>query len=474
MNPPITSKQKKILAGLLALSPTPQETLNYDGLTGYLFGVAITPDTIPPSEWIAPIFGGKRPVHRHSMEHRQEKMDCLMQAHKAFLDAALAGTLHFPFNIMALKQAEYDAVFSWVYGLNVALSMRPDIWDPEQSPELPEDQAYELMSSLMIIDGLLDPEIGTAYFEALSADILREAFGDTEADEEEIASRRLTILLASLPIAVETLLEFSRFMNTRRIEGASRKSNLIPLHRSGKAHDVTRCRNSNEKTCGHQAEGQLSIFPTENKPSSKKGQIIRGRFPGPIKHIPDPALVYQFKVSLVGIRPLIWRRIQVPGTASLADLHTIIQICMGWKDSHQHHFDIDDELYVQPSEEDHRPVNIRHDERSITLESLGARLHPSFLYVYDMGDYWEHQIELEKKLPPMDNAGRPKLLTGRRSCPPEDCGGVPSYLEQLKILNEPDHPDFKATLSQFGPGFRPDNFDKEDILRINERLRHLL
>lgn len=461
MKPPITAKQKKILVRLLALSPDPREAFDYDELTGYLFGIAITPDIILPSEWVAPIFGEEQPLY-DAQAQLQEGFGCLMEVYNTFIDASHAGTLRFPFNIMALKPAEYDAVFSWVSGLSVALSLRPDIWELEESPELPEDMAYALMSSLMIIDGLLDPEISAAYFDTLPADILREAFGDTAANEEELASRQLTILLASLPMAVEALQEFSRFMDNRRIAGMSRKSNLIPLHQPKTGSGAPGCCDSHQKQCCRR---------TEDRPPAKKGQVIRGRFPGTAKKSPAPGTVFQFKVSLVGARPQIWRRIQVPGTASLADLHAIIQICMGWNDCHLHHFDIDDELYAVPSEEEHWQEIRRHDERSVTLESLGARLQPSFLYVYDMGDYWEHQIELEKKIPPTEDACRPKLVTGRRACPPEDCGGISSYLEQVKILKKPNHPAYEATQSWFGPDFRPDAFDFDDIRKINEQLQ---
>ncbi len=461
MKPPITAKQKKLLVRLLALSPNPREAFDYDELTGYLFGIAITPDIILPSEWIGPIFGEEGPVYRTPAQ-MQEMLGCLMQVYAAFIDASHAGTLHFPFNIMALKPAEYDAVFSWVSGLSVALSLRPEIWELDDSPELPEDMAYALMSSLMIIDGLLDPEISAAYFDTLPADILREAFGDTATNEEELATRQLTILLASLPMAVETLQEFSRFMDSRRSAAGSRKSNLIQLRQPRTDDAPPGCCGSDQKQC---------CPPTEDRLPAKKGQVIRGRFPGTAKKSPAPGTVLQFRVSLVGARPQIWRRIQVPGAASLADFHAIIQICMGWKDCHLHHFDIDDELYALPSEEVHWQEIRRHDERSVTLESLGARLQPSFLYVYDMGDCWEHQIELEKRLPPTADTCRPRLLTGRRACPPEDCGGMPFYLEQMKILKKPNHPDYRATRSWFGPDFDPDAFDLDDIRRINDLLQ---
>jgi hypothetical protein len=48
--------------------------------------------------------------------------------------------------------------------------------------------------------------------------------------------------------------------------------------------------------------------------------------------------VLQFHVALRGISPKIWRRIELSGSHSLADLHRVIQICFGWSDEYQHRF----------------------------------------------------------------------------------------------------------------------------------------
>ena len=58
-----------------------------------------------------------------------------------------------------------------------------------------------------------------------------------------------------------------------------------------------------------------------------------------------PGEVFQLKVTLEGIRPPIWRRIQVRGEMSLFKLHKILQVVMGWQDYHLHQFSIEDECY---------------------------------------------------------------------------------------------------------------------------------
>ena len=472
MKPPVTARQKKLLTRLLALSSGPDDTFTYDELMGYLFGIAITPDVILPSEWMDQIFGEEKPIY-DSLAQTQEMLGGLMQVYNAFIDASQADTLRLPFNILALKPDQYDAVFAWVFGLNVALSLRPDIWEPEESSALPEDLAYEVMSSLMIIEGLIDPEVCTAYFEGLPGDILREAFGDLDAEEDDLPSRHLAILLASLPMAVETLQEYARLMNTRRLEQVSKKSNLVPL-RSAKPgrNDPCPCNSGKKyKKCCGQGGGIKADTPPIGEGSAKKGQVIRGRFPGPAKKPAATGPAYQLKVALVGAKPPIWRRILVPGTTSLDDLHVIIQTCMGWTDSHLHHFEISGELYAIPDEEDEWYPSEKRDERDFTLDTLELRLSPSFSYVYDMGDYWEHRITVEQRVPPAESPVCAVLLTGRRACPPEDCGGITGFLDSLEILDDPEHEEFQTTRTWFGAGFRPEKFDKEDIARINLRLQ---
>ena len=63
------------------------------------------------------------------------------------------------------------------------------------------------------------------------------------------------------------------------------------------------------------------------------------------------ALMYQIKVSLNGARPPIWRRLLVPGSLSLKDLHDVLQIAVGWTDSHLHQFVARGTLYGKPDPE---------------------------------------------------------------------------------------------------------------------------
>mgnify|MGYP001558251394 FL=1 len=129
----------------------------------------------------------------------------------------------------------------------------------------------------------------------------------------------------------------------------------------------------------------------------------------------------QFKLTLTGIRPPIWRRVLVPEGWLLSGLHDVIQAVMGWTDSHLHDFHWREERFgiPDPKFDEERMV----DERTVTLKELGLSIKDRLEYMYDFGDEWEHVLTLEKVLEAGEHQ-TPVCLKGARSCPPEDCGGA--------------------------------------------------
>jgi hypothetical protein len=114
------------------------------------------------------------------------------------------------------------------------------------------------------------------------------------------------------------------------------------------------------------------------------------------------APIYHLRVSLEGIETLIWRRLQVPGDASLGWLHAVIQVAMGWTNSHLHQFVLGKQLYSDPSFDlDEYEDNPRVlDENATTISEIAQRVRSAFVYEYDFGDSWDHRITLEKILDP--------------------------------------------------------------------------
>ena len=126
--------------------------------------------------------------------------------------------------------------------------------------------------------------------------------------------------------------------------------------------------------------------------------------------------VYQMTVTLKGIRPPIWRRVQVPGTLSLAAFHDVIQTVFGWTDSHLHQFHIGGASYGQPDDFDEA---IENESTATLAQAVGARTK-RFLYVYDFGDDWAHEVAVEKIVVGNSGSERPLCLRGKRHRPPED------------------------------------------------------
>ena len=166
--------------------------------------------------------------------------------------------------------------------------------------------------------------------------------------------------------------------------------------------------------------------------------------------------IISLKVTLRGVKPPVWRRLVVPGTMTLGDLHTAIQAAMGWHDSHLHAFDIGGEQFG-----DRLSVDDVADENRPTLNDLLRSSVVRFAYTYDFGDNWEHMIAFEKGGPAVEGESYPVCIAGKRNCPPEDCGGVWAYEELLAILADPAHPEYAERVEWIGEEFDPNDFDLE-------------
>ena len=146
-------------------------------------------------------------------------------------------------------------------------------------------------------------------------------------------------------------------------------------------------------------------------------------------------LVCQFKVTLEEIQPPIWRRLVVPAGITLAELHRVLQVVMGWTDSHMHQFHVGEARYGNLSPHFGEELDYE-DEAKITLAGV-ARKAKTFLYEYDFGDGWMHEIEIEKAQDLEGAMARAVCADGARACPPEDIGGPPGYEDFLAGLADP-------------------------------------
>lgn len=177
--------------------------------------------------------------------------------------------------------------------------------------------------------------------------------------------------------------------------------------------------------------------------------------------------IYRLKITLQYLEPPVWRRIEVPADVRLGRLHRIIQAAMGWTDSHLHAFRTVSGDYGVPDPD--FPDGTR-SERNVRLDKIAAA-GDTFIYEYDFGDGWEHEIQVEALEPADPAVHYPRCIAGEHACPPEDCGGPPGYAELVAILNDPGHEKYEEMRQWAGPYFDPWRFDLKETNEILWRLR---
>jgi hypothetical protein len=177
--------------------------------------------------------------------------------------------------------------------------------------------------------------------------------------------------------------------------------------------------------------------------------------------------ITQIKVTLKGIAPPIWRRLMVAHDITLGQLHDVIQIAMGWDDVHMHLFTIKGKNYGMPDDDGWSET---HDEEDATLNKVAPKVGDKFLYEYDFGDSWTHEILIEKHGPREPGTHYPTCVKGKRRGPPEDCGGVYGYAEFLEARADPAHPQHEEMQEWFEGEFDPGDFDLDAINRELKKL----
>jgi hypothetical protein len=136
--------------------------------------------------------------------------------------------------------------------------------------------------------------------------------------------------------------------------------------------------------------------------------------------------VYQLRVVLRAVSPLIWRRVLVRSDTTIADLHTTLQMVFGWTDEHLNRFVIHGREYGVSHD---GGIDFRDDPRHVHLADLGLRVGERFVYEYDFTDGWQHDLRIERVLPLDPMRRYPVCIGGRRGVPPEDSGGPWAFLE---------------------------------------------
>jgi hypothetical protein len=181
----------------------------------------------------------------------------------------------------------------------------------------------------------------------------------------------------------------------------------------------------------------------------------------------------QLKVSLLEIRPAIWRRLLVPATIKLPKLHDVLRLSFGWTNSHLHAFRLGEECYqvAYPDDwgEDFFGTSRPRDEAKFRLCDLLPAKDDSLVYEYDFGDSWLHEVLVEELRTGAADPGV-RCLDGARAGPPEDCGSIPGYENLVAAMADPTHPERRELLDWLGGPYDPEAFSLD---RLNRRLRRL-
>ncbi len=190
-------------------------------------------------------------------------------------------------------------------------------------------------------------------------------------------------------------------------------------------------------------------------------------------------VIYQLKITIIGISPPIWRRVLVPSGITFHRLHKIIQAAFGWQDYHLYNFKFSDAV-VEIPDEDYTPEELYgelkfYNAKRTKIESLLGEKHKNCIYTYDFGDNWRHEVAVEKILPPKKGQVYPVCVDGARHRPPEDVGGVSGYERFLSIINNPKHPEHEdyllwAEKDTGGRKFDPEYFYLNEINRALAKL----
>ena len=182
-----------------------------------------------------------------------------------------------------------------------------------------------------------------------------------------------------------------------------------------------------------------------------------------------PLSVHQLKITLTGIDPPVWRRIQVPSTMPLCCLHDAIQAVFGWTDSHLHQFEKDGTFWGLPELYEEDDIDVI-DESEVPVARVLKTEGDSLVYMYDFGDDWRHEVVLEKIIP-VEAPSEPVCVDGKRKCPPEDVGGTRGYLEFLEVIFDLGNEESDHCREWDGGTFHAEEFNLAAVNEILERMR---
>jgi len=172
----------------------------------------------------------------------EEMHKCLIQVCSKLSARFHTNQLPFPFDLEELDSDKIEALYAWVSGFEEAITLKEEVWDPEENDKMPDQLVQQLYHSLMTIQGLVDPAEVMDFFENMPKEAFQEVFPNKADSPEDREMQIQMFLLASLPLAVETLQ-----IHARRIDNIPSKG------------DVEKKSTKNHKTTGTHKDNVINV-----------------------------------------------------------------------------------------------------------------------------------------------------------------------------------------------------------------------
>lgn len=180
--------------------------------------------------------------------------------------------------------------------------------------------------------------------------------------------------------------------------------------------------------------------------------------------------VARLTITLLGTEPAVWRRIEVPADSTFSELHSFLNLAMGWEDCHLHEFRFGERLVGGPELNDGAGPEVESEEE-VTLADALADGHRMVSYTYDFGDDWHHTVRIDAVEDAEEGVFYPRCIDGARACPPEDVGGAHGYAVFVDAMADPHHPEHADQALWYeevygADAFEPEAFDIEAVSRL--------
>jgi hypothetical protein len=173
--------------------------------------------------------------------------------------------------------------------------------------------------------------------------------------------------------------------------------------------------------------------------------------------------IFRLKIELNDWQPPIWRRVEVPATASLKALHDVIQAVMLFDDCHLYEFRVQNKRYAVPDPEWNNTHDRTYSAKTTKLSAFVERDINELAYTYDFGDAWRFTITVESKAEADPAAEYPCFVDGRGRAPPEDVGGLSGFETFLEAINDPTHEERADLMRWYGGPFSPTDISATEI-----------